>query len=578
MSEDTKTRNETIAQNVGKDVVRTFSLQKLKKEPQKLQREIDIMDAQIKAACLDNYDAYIEHHRCFEEIEENAFKMSTVLETSAEQLPKLVCATKEFASVGKEIADLHEQTEKTLHQHTQLLELLEVPQLMETCVRSGLFEKALDLLDFATVLERRHLRTNMSTEHILSGVDHNETARMLQQSRRIISGIVEEVRESIPPMRHLLLRRLCGNIQLPQCLKLVGYLKRLQRLKEAGADVTDSRESRTNCRFGRRGEQRNLSEDFLRCREEWMNRALRATKSQDVYRRLMDVIETNRIYWFDIVTQHQAIFTSDAEASDNRVVLSRWILRKTREFLKSLETDLKRIEDGAAIASAYEHCTYFGSTLGQIGADFRPLLLPVFERRMHALIVNKWKDSLKDFASALPSIFESKVAVVNISIAPLSKRGDDLAPPSTLLVFPFLAALTNGYLASFNELRQCALSNLERPLRKSLRDSLVHIVDGLTTFKRQCTQQLYKKANDDLFSKCCEIVSIQVVPYVIRCFEAIYPRPRASEEGDPLGIDAEYILKRMAGINARDSLTRADTGCASRGDGAELDSGEDEGR
>eukprot|EP00939_MAST-03C_sp_MAST-3C-sp1_P003857 g3857.t1 len=537
MSKDTKTLREEIDRNVGNGAYGTFSLQRLKTEPEKLQREIENVDAQIKAACLDNYDAYIENHGCFEEIEENAFKMSSMLETSVSELPKLVQAAKEFGSVGKEIADLHEQTEKTLHQHTQLLELLEVPQLMETCVRSGLFEKALDLLAFAKVLEQRHLKTSMSTEHILSGLDHNETARMLQQSRRIVSGVVEEVRECIPTMQHSLLRRLCGNIQFPQCLKLVGYLKRLERLRGASIDTRGSREDRS------------LSEDFLRCREESMNRALRAKKSADAFQQLVGVIETSRVYWFDIVTQHQAIFTSDASSSDRvedeRVVLSRWILRKTRVFVGSLKSHLERIKDGAKIASAYEHCAYFGSYLGQIGADFRSLLPPIFENRMHAMIVGKWKASLADFARALPSTFASQVAMTNLSIAPLSTRLEDLAPPSTLLVFPFLAALTNGYLVSFNELRRCALSSLGTPLRQSLRESIFCVVDELASFKRQAVQQLYKKTCNDLFSTCCKIVAVQLVPYVLRCFEAIYPRPRRNEDECPLSADIASVLDRM---------------------------------
>lgn len=38
----------------------------------------------------------------------------------------------------------------------QLVELLEVPQLMDACVRSDLLEEALSIATFASTLERRH--------------------------------------------------------------------------------------------------------------------------------------------------------------------------------------------------------------------------------------------------------------------------------------------------------------------------------------------------------------------------------------------------------------------------------------
>lgn len=50
-------------------------------------------------------------------------------------LPKLAGVAEEFVTVAQHVAEKHEVDRRTMQHYPQLLELLEVPQLMEACVK-----------------------------------------------------------------------------------------------------------------------------------------------------------------------------------------------------------------------------------------------------------------------------------------------------------------------------------------------------------------------------------------------------------------------------------------------------------
>ena len=99
-----------------------------------------------------------------------------------------------------ELSEKHRVRRRTLLQHSALLELLELPSLMDACVRSNLYEEALSIAGLANTLERNHTTNN---KHINNNND-------------IVALVIAQIRSRQTDLQRHLLQRLEGSfISLP---------------------------------------------------------------------------------------------------------------------------------------------------------------------------------------------------------------------------------------------------------------------------------------------------------------------------------------------------------------------------
>jgi len=102
------------------------------------------------------------------------------LDQLVEDLPVLDARCRSFLDAIGRIAAARKANSLVLQYHPQLLELLELPQLMETCVRNGYFEEALEL-DAHVASLRRRLDANPILDSIVRA---GATAASIQRRAR----------------------------------------------------------------------------------------------------------------------------------------------------------------------------------------------------------------------------------------------------------------------------------------------------------------------------------------------------------------------------------------------------------
>jgi len=467
---------------------------KIKHEPAKL-----VQDVEDRKKLLD--DCVSSHYNVYLSVHEKMKSLGGVLRDCSECLKKIedvdVPDLQEQANEFRKKASQENSTREALrHVYSHqgmLLDILEIPSLMDTCVRAGNYDEALELKSFGRRL------------------------RMIHGDIPVVVMLSRDIEAVLEVMVEQLLEKLQSSIQLAECLKVVGYLKRMNAFPSDAVA---------------------LKKEFLERRGCWIDASLRELgDSLPPYEYLKKITDIYRLQMFDILMQYRAIFYSkDGAVFDVNDPSFSWSYKRMVFYLAEMQTNLPLIEDGGSLASVLDHCMYCGKALARVGLDFRPTVFPMFQDAAYA--------NFERLVQVADEVFQEMIAthrwvaipsVLNRAMEMSKNQKEDekeeesakvltkgIEPPIVLVEHPPLAVYTNGLLAGFNELRHCAPSAIKDRVAECLRVSFQKLAAALEE------RRMMNVDADELevFNKAYSLVASVQLPFLVECFSTIYGSPR----------------------------------------------------
>ncbi|XP_003739039.1 conserved oligomeric Golgi complex subunit 8 [Galendromus occidentalis] len=504
-----------------------MGLQQLLQEPQRLREEHTALVDATQELAFNNYKTFVQTATCSRDIYAKFQSVAQRLDSLKRKLPECSTSCDEFSSKCAQITNHWKLTSQTLTKHKKLVEILEIPQLMESCVKNGNYDEALELASYVKRLERRH------------------------SPIPLVAGIGHDVRHYQQYMQSQLLSQLRGNIQLPACLKVIGYLRRMELYT-----------------------QQELKVKFLETRGAWFDSLLAGAEGQDAHTKLSRVMELCRVHLFDIITQYKAIFPPDENAQDV-CIFQGWIVGKIEYFLSNLRMCLTEDEE-CRLDVLMSQCMYFGLSFSRVGVDFRPLLVPIFEGALVQRCENHFS---KGYPQCLQLLQTFDLSTMRQSSLPSAETEPPNSAPQSLLEAYPLAVYCNSVLNVFGELRVCCLVPTMCRIASTINQQLKTIAQSIRALHTESLSETDRRS----FLRLTEIFATDLVNFIARTLDTMIPLAAVAkivgcslpqvERLTSIRINVAEVTKSLAEFVfaheevLEQSMTRADVEFATAGEG-----------
>ncbi|KAF9429824.1 conserved oligomeric Golgi complex component [Podila epigama] len=434
----------------------------LHNEPSKLREEQLKVERDMSALAFKDYKTFILVKDCKDEVQSTFETLGQHLDHFHETIPEFNKSLTTFSSNVADILQKQHVYNSILASHSQLLEVLEIPVLMETCVRNSYYHEALELAAHVQRLVLRYPRLKIIQE-IEAKVSQNKEMMLVQ-----------------------LLAQLREPIKLPAALRIISFLRRIGSFSQqlyivedeeqqvvdrdsASLSSTSSKSTTTTPPFGASfshlgahtgtsaEDETQLRMLFLKSRGLYMNQQLAKIilHKGDSFGYLKKYIDVTRECLFDIMTYYKSIFGSSLSGGDAftggnsstfigngsshlgstarrdgtrangngltdssmdsgqrlraqrqhcwsvETLLADFVTYRTQILLQVLHTHIPEIHDTQALSSILTQLMYLGANMGKIGFDLRYLVTSLFEDAVIRIVGGAFQRGASEFMDSL---------------------------------------------------------------------------------------------------------------------------------------------------------------------------------
>lgn len=412
----------------------------LHNEPEKLREEQVKVERDMSELAFRDYKAFILVKDCKQDVQSTFETLGQHLDHFQETIPEFVETLSGFSAKVAPILERQHVFSSILATHSQLLEVLEIPLLMETCVRNGYYNEALELASHVQRLVVRY-----------PGI-----------------GIIQEIDTKVAQGKEMMLVQLLAQlrepIKLPVALRIIGFLRRIGSFKgqldlvdeddhhhHLGSSETISKPKGSSSFFSSASgvssgtgmeDETPLKMLFLKSRGLYMNLQLSKVvyHKGDSFGYLKKYIDVTRECLFDIMTYYKSIFGSvdhftgfsssldyrGAGSTDSNPIstsaagpfkpsqdypkqhawttdnlLADFVTYRTQTLLQLLKVHIPQINDTSALSSILTQLMYFGANMAKIGFDLRYLVTSLFEEAVIRVVGGAFQRGADEFIDGL---------------------------------------------------------------------------------------------------------------------------------------------------------------------------------
>ena len=345
-----------------------------------------------------------------------------------------------------------------LSNYSALIDLLEIPQLMESCVRNHHYAEALALHDYTQNLLRAH-----STNPLVSLLLHQVRAVRSEIVALVTSSLSEKVLRLHEVQNMLLIYRLLHPEVDEMCMHFLV-----------------------------------LRVNFLRLQKSRLDHSLGSSSAS--FKLVKDYSEILRLHLVELFTQFTSLFPTT-----NLVFLLRFVHAELDLFLTCLDSNLPKLTASFAhLGQTFQVTSDLCDALGKLGFSFHPIVLAKYNSCVVECLAGKTSDVFNSFQAELAK-FDWKPF--------LSLLGDaGSMDPIQLTRFRPLALLFNDLTGLANEVRAFPLLALRGTFVEQFDSVLVNAFE-LLLIPRPNVPEL--DTARDMF---CSILVLHVESYLERIF------------------------------------------------------------